>query len=150
MDKIKKYVDLSKLKTIGITRLGIFQEDVSEYKVYIQYTGQSKEIFGAATTFEKMNERIMKVVADMVAGGYIVEKVWEDEWDGNLRPEVLDLLREQFPIGCQVEVVTSNVPHCVGKKGTLIEIDDQGRFAIGQSHVTYTFDQNTFRRIDKK
>lgn len=112
-------------------------------------TKMSTEVIGGTTTYGKAHERLMQVAAHFVTDGYILlDTVYEYE-EGDLREEVLELLREEYPIGCEVEIIASEVPRQVGLRGKLLEITGSGAFVIKHPSTQFKWGRNTFRKISE-
>ena len=72
----------------------------------------------------------------------------------HMRPEVLKRIREQYPIGCTVEIIEMCDPYRdmpAGLRGTVTHVDDTGTvFADWESGSTLgaVFGEDRIRRID--
>ena len=72
----------------------------------------------------------------------------------HMRPEVLKRIREQYPIGCTVEIIEMCDPYRdmpAGLRGTVTHVDDTGTvFADWENGSTLgaVFGEDRIRRVD--
>ena len=72
----------------------------------------------------------------------------------HMRPEVLKRIREQYPIGCTVEIIEMCDPYRdmpAGLRGTVTHVDDTGTvFADWEKGSTLgaVFGEDRIRRVD--
>lgn len=72
-----------------------------------------------------------------------------------IRPETLKRLREQYPEGCRVELISMNDPYNTslqqGEQGTVIHVDDIGTIHVDWdcgSSLGIIFREDSCRKID--
>lgn len=72
-----------------------------------------------------------------------------------IRPEALRMLKERYPEGCRVELISMNDPFNKslqpGEQGTVIHVDDIGTIHINWdcgSSLGVVFREDACRRID--
>ena len=72
----------------------------------------------------------------------------------HMRPEVLKRIREQYPVGCTVEIIEMCDPYRdmpAGLRGTVTHVDDTGTvFADWENRSTLgaVFGKDRIRRVD--
>jgi hypothetical protein len=136
---------------LTIKKLSLRQFELSQTAEHTTsgITKRLTDVIGGATTYDKANDRLMQLAAHFVHDGYtLLSETYEYE-EGDLREEVLELLREAYPIGCEVEIIDSEVPRQVGLRGKLLEITNSGAFVIKHPSTQFKWGRNTFRKISE-
>lgn len=72
---------------------------------------------------------------------------WDDSPKSRVRPELVEFLRDEYPVGCKIQITEAENPKLVGKQFVLQSIDELGRFHSTNGFHVYTFESNTFKKI---